>query len=83
MTPLNIMVFIPVFIGMIPGIKLNVTTALIPILNVSLATREIISGTIKGGLLAEVYLSMLVLAFISLYFCSQWFKREDVIFRGI
>ena len=83
MSPLNILVIIPVFIGLFPGIKLNTTTALIPMLNVSLATKEIIAGTIKTGLLAEVYVSLFVLAVLSLVFCAQWFKREEVIFRGI
>jgi sodium transport system permease protein len=83
MTPMNILVIFPVFIGLFPGIKLNTTTALIPVLNVSLATKEIISGTIKTGLLLEVYVSLFVLAALSLVFCAQWFKREEVIFRGI
>jgi len=82
MTPLNIIVIIPVAIGLFPGIKLSVTTALIPVLNVSLASREIISGTIKTGLLLETYLSLILLAAASLFFCSWWFKRESVIFRG-
>jgi sodium transport system permease protein len=54
MTPMNIVVIFPVFIGLFPGIELNNTTALIPILNVSLATKEIISGTIEPGMLLEV-----------------------------
>jgi len=83
MTPLNILVIIPVLIGLFPGIKLNATTALIPVLNVSLATKEIISGTIKTGLLLEVYFSLFALAALSLLFCSWWFNREEVIFRGI
>ena len=82
-TPLNFMVLIPVMIGLFPGIKLNAVTALIPILNVSLATKEIIAGTIQTGLLVEVYLILFALAGASLYFCSRWFNREDVIFRGI
>ena len=80
--PLNLIVLIPVFIGIFPGIKLNTTTALIPILNISLASKEIIAGTIKTGLLIEVYLSLIVIAALGLYFCTQWFKREGVIFRG-
>lgn len=82
-TPMNFMVIIPVAIGMVPGIKLTAGTALIPILNVSLATKEIISGTIQTGLLMEVYLSLLVLAGVALFFCARWFNREDVVFRGI
>ncbi len=82
-TPLNIIMIIPVMIGLFPGVKLNTTTALIPVLNVSLATKEIIAGTIQTGLLVEVYLSLFLLAAVSLFFCAQWFKREEVIFRGI
>jgi sodium transport system permease protein len=81
--PLYFLVIIPVLIGLFPGISLNTTTAFIPVLNVSLATKEIISGTITTGLLLEVYASLLILAALSLVFCSWWFKREEVIFRGI
>jgi sodium transport system permease protein len=81
-SPLSIVVFLPLIIGVLPGITLNATTALIPILNVSLATKEIIAGTIKPGLLAMVYVSSIVLAGISLYGCSKWFEREETIFRA-
>ncbi len=82
LSPLSIVVIVPVFIGMLPGMTLNTTTALIPVLNVSLATKEIISGTITPGLLAEVYASLLLLAALSLYGCSRWFEREGTIFRS-
>ncbi|NIM14379.1 MAG: ABC transporter permease subunit [Candidatus Aminicenantes bacterium] len=81
--PLNILVIVPVLIAIFPGVKLNATTALVPVMNVSLATKDIISGTIKTGLLAEVYISLIVLAVLGLFFCTWWFKREEVIFRGI
>jgi len=82
MAPLNFLVIIPVFIGLFPGIKLNFTTAMIPVLNVSLAIKEIIVGTIKPIILIEVYVALIAVAGIGLFFCSQWFKREAVIFRG-
>lgn len=82
-TPLNFMVIAPAAIGMMPGIKLTTLTAMIPILNISLASKEVLAGTIKTGLLIETYLSLFILAGITLYFCTQWFKREDVIFRGV
>jgi len=81
--PFYFLIIIPVMIGLFPGIYLNIFTAFIPVLNVSLATKEIISGTIKIALLLEVYFSLFILAALSLIFCSWWFKREDVIFRGI
>ena len=82
MTPLNFIVIIPAFIGTLPGMKLTTATAMIPILNVSLASKEIISGTINNGLLAIVYISMFLLAAVSLYICIKWFGKEHVIFRG-
>ncbi|MFQ5602826.1 MAG: ABC transporter permease [bacterium] len=80
-TPLNIIVILPAVIGLLPGMTLNSTTALMPILNISLATKDIISGTIQIGLLAEVYASLFLLAGLSLFFCSKWFERESIIFR--
>jgi sodium transport system permease protein len=81
-SPLTIVVLLPVAIGMIPGIELNASTALIPVLNVSLATKEIIAGTIQPLILAEVYLSLTILAAVSLLACARWFEREETIFRG-
>ncbi len=80
-TPLNFLIIIPAFIGTLPGIKFDSVTALIPVLNVSLASKEIISGTVKSGLLIEVYISLVFLAILSLWFCVKWFNRESVIFR--
>jgi len=83
MAPMNFIVIVPAAIGLVPGIKLNAITALIPILNVSLATKQIIAGSIQLGLLLEVYLSLFFLAALSLYFCIRWFNRESVIFRSV
>ncbi len=82
MTPFNFIVIIPAFIGTLPGVKLTATTAMIPILNVSLASKAIISGTINSGHLAITYISMFLLAAVSLIICIKWFGREQVIFRG-
>jgi len=81
--PLNMIIIIPVLIGIFPGIKLSSTTALIPILNISLATKEIIAGTISPLLMAEVFLVLFALAAVGLIFCTHWFNREAVIFRGV
>ncbi len=81
-TPLNIAVIIPAAIGMVPGMTMNPTTALIPVLNVSLATKEIIAGTMTNGNLAIVYLSLSFYAVLSLWGSSLWFKRESTVFRS-
>jgi sodium transport system permease protein len=81
-TPLNIGVILPAAIGMMPGIEMSYVTAVIPVLNVSLATREIIAGTIQMPHLVSVYASLIVLAMAALYLASQWFRRESIIFRS-
>jgi len=81
-SPMMIVVIVPAFLGLMPGMSLNTTTALIPILNVSLATKAIIAGTISPMILAEVYFSLIVFAGSSLYACAKIFGREGTIFRG-
>ena len=81
-TPLNIAVILPALIGTLPGIELDATMALIPILNVSLATKDLLAGTINPFHLAEVYLSLLLLAGLSLWGCAKWFNREATLFRS-
>ncbi len=81
-SPLTIVIILPVAIGLLPGFTLTPLTALIPVLNVSLATKDIIAGTIRPDLLALVYISLVVLAALSLWACTRWFNREETIFRG-
>jgi sodium transport system permease protein len=81
-TPLSILIILPVLVGVMPGVELDAVTAIVPVLNVSLATREIIAGTVKPLLLAEVYMALLALASLSLWGCGKWFEREETIFRG-
>jgi len=80
-TPMMIIVIIPAFMGMLPGMELNFTTAMIPILNVTLATKEIIAGTMETLLLAEVYISLIIFAAIGLVICAKMFRQESAIFR--
>jgi len=81
-SPMNIAVILPAAIGLVPGVTMDYRTALIPILNVSLATKEILAGTIKTPHLVEVYASLIVLAVLSLYGSAWWFRRESTIFRS-
>ncbi len=81
-TPVNLLIIVPVAVGLIPGVELNSVTALIPILNVSLSTREIVAGTMDFALLTEVYASLVLIAGLSLFSASRLFVKESVIFRG-
>lgn len=81
MTPLNIVIIVPAALGLLPGVELDAVTAFIPVLNISLAAKDILAGTITIPLLLEVYASLIVLAGLSLYGCAKWFERENTIFR--
>ena len=80
--PLIMVSIIPVYAGVIPGMELSTTTALIPILNVSMAIKAIIAGTATPALLAMVYASLIALAALSLLVCSKMFGRESAVFRS-
>lgn len=80
--PLNLMVIMPLLIGIFPGVKLNPATAMIPVLNISLASKEIIAGTVSPLYMAQIFLLHSILAGAGLAFCTRWFSREEVIFRS-
>lgn len=79
--PLPLITVLPAVVGLWPGFELNPQTALIPMMNVTLAMRELAAGTHDGWSLALVGLSLMALAGVSLAFCVLIFRREDVIFR--
>lgn len=76
-TPLNIVVLIPAMIGMFPGIEYSVETAFIPVVNVVLATKEIIAGTINYGLFAGTFISLLAFAVLSVLLSYRQFGKEN------
>jgi len=80
-SPLSIMIFLPLVAAMMPGVELTTKTALVPIMNVALAIKELIKGTADYGLLALIFGSTLLLASIAIGFCVHWFQQEKVLFR--
>jgi sodium transport system permease protein len=81
-SPLMIVVVVPAMIALAPGVRLGPMTALVPILNVSLATREIIAGTAAPLHLTLVFASLVALAATGVVACARWFAREDILFRS-
>ncbi len=79
--PLIILIMIPVVIAMIPGIKLSTQTALIPIFNIALASKEVVAGSINYTLLIPVYISLFIIAAIGILLAKHWFNNESNIFR--
>ncbi len=81
-TPLMIFIVFPTIFGMLPGVTLDYKTALVPILNVSLGAKEIISGTIEIGPLLMTYAALFVYAAIALIISVRFFNNEKNILRG-
>lgn len=75
-TPLNIVVVLPAMVGFFPGIELDYTTAFIPIVNVVLATKELIAGTLDPILLFLSFGVMITLAAIAVTVSYKQFDKE-------
>lgn len=80
-TPLTFLVILPAAMGLLPGLEYTAATALIPILNITLATKEIIAGTIYLPHYLITVVSLIGLAAISVVFCASWFGKESNILR--
>jgi sodium transport system permease protein len=76
-TPLNILLVLPAMVGFFPGIELNYTTACIPIVNIVLATKELIAGTLDFNMVVLSFLVMVVFAGIAVLISYKRFDREE------
>lgn len=81
-SPLIIIVIIPAMMGLLPGIDLSAKTALIPLLNLTLVCKEMLSGIWNWHYIALIFGSTSLYAGIALALCVKMFNREDVIFRA-
>ncbi len=79
--PLMLVVLMPAIVGMLPGIDLNTTLAFVPLLNLSLACKEMLSGVWHWPYLAIIFFSTCLYAAGALALAVRMFNREDVIFR--
>ena len=76
-TPLNLIVILPAMVGLFPGIELNTMTAMIPVVNIVLTTKELIAGTIDYGLLALSFSVMVLLASAAVAISFRQFGKES------
>ncbi len=75
--PAQFVVLLPLIIGILPGIKLTFATALVPVLNVALASKEIIAGTIVISHFIILVVSLIAIGVLGIYLCSLWFGKES------
>jgi sodium transport system permease protein len=81
-TPLMFVVVIPAVAAMLPGVELTPRLSLVPILNVSLLCKELISGTYHWNTIAVIFVSTCIYALAALFLAIKMFQRESVLFRS-
>jgi sodium transport system permease protein len=82
LTPMTFIVLIPAIAAVLPGVELTTKLALIPILNVSLLCKELVTGTFHWNYIALIFLSTCVYAGIALFLAVKMFQRESVLFSS-
>ncbi|HTZ20086.1 MAG TPA: ABC transporter permease [Opitutaceae bacterium] len=80
-SPLIIVIILPAMMAMLPGVELNTRLALVPILNLSLVSKELVSGVWHWHYLAMIFGSSCLYAAAALALCVRMFNRDSVIFR--
>ena len=80
-SPLTFSLFFPAIVSILPGVDLNAGLSLIPVLNTSLVSKEIVSGAYHWNYIALIFASSCVYAAAALAVAIQLFQREDVLFR--
>jgi sodium transport system permease protein len=81
LSPLMIILSLPAVAALLPGVELNATLALVPVLNTSLVCKEIIMGTYHWKNIALIFASSCLYATAALGIAVKLFQREDVLFR--
>jgi sodium transport system permease protein len=82
LAPLGLVVILPAIAAVLPGVELNGLLALVPVLNIALACKELVSGVWPWGQLALIFGSTCVYAAAALAGCVSMFNRESVLFRS-
>lgn len=80
--PLMAMLIVPTIPAILPGTELNSKLALVPLMNVSLACREMLEGIWHWNYILLIFGSACVYAGVALAVTVWMFHREGVIFRS-
>lgn len=81
-SPLMMLVIVPIVLAMLPGVELNWFWSMIPLTNVSLAMKELVKGTMDYRMFFAILLSTTLIAGALLAWCRWWFTREVILFRN-
>jgi sodium transport system permease protein len=79
--PLVFLTIMPAVASFLPGVELNHRLAFFPVLNVSLLSKELLSGTYHWDYIAIIFGSTCFYAAAALALAVRMFRRESVLFR--
>ncbi|MCC6547348.1 ABC transporter permease [Candidatus Sumerlaeota bacterium] len=82
LSPMGLALILPAMAGMIPGLEMGWIEAAIPLVNVSMLSKEFLKGNIHWGYYAMTFGSCFAFAAVCLSYCIFQFRREEVLFRS-
>lgn len=80
--PMIFIVLMPAAVGMLPGLDLNYMLSLVPLLNLSLVCKEMLSGVWHWHYIGLIFASSCLYAAAALWLAVKMFSRESVMFRA-
>jgi sodium transport system permease protein len=80
--PLILVAMLPTVVAMLPGMDLNASRAVVPLLNVSLICKEMMAGTWHWNYILLIFGSTCLYAAAALAVAIWMFHREEVLFRS-
>jgi sodium transport system permease protein len=81
LTPLYMAVILPAVISVLPGTEISPSLSLIPVVNVSLLTKEFLVGRYPLVETVLTLFSCCLIAVLALSWATNQFRRETVLFR--
>ena len=79
-SPVMFLVLIPSYASMIPNLNLDRTTSIIPVVNISLLIKSVLSNNANLSLIALVFISNFAFVILSVILLSKLFNSEEILF---
>ncbi|KPI52369.1 sodium ABC transporter permease [Clostridioides difficile] len=79
-TPLMLIIMIPSYVSMIPNIVLDRVTSVIPVVNISLLIKSVLSFKSDLNLIALVLVSNIAFVILAIILLSKMFNSEEILF---
>jgi sodium transport system permease protein len=82
LTPVLLVLMVPVAVTMIPGFDLDAATSFVPIVNVALLIKALFIGEVRAQALFLTLLASALYAALAMIFAARVFAREQVLLGG-